>query len=178
MAPIYIGSQVMRWNQLNNRMLRCKTGYTLLEMAIAVSIMGLFSVMAAPSLHRTIQDLRFRRSAEEVVGILKTIRAEAVTRQRSMHVALNPVAQQFYVGWDQNGDGVIGASEWNPIASNLPAGLLRSNQLPNGRFNSRGMFHAPVSFWELELMGPLAQKRYVYVFPSGHIALTEERLPQ
>lgn len=146
-------------------------------MAIAVSLLGMMSVLTGPSLHRTIQDLRFRRSAEEVVGILKTVRAEAVTRQRSMHIALNPVAGQFYVGWDRNGDGAVSTAEWSPVMATLPSGLFRGN-VPNGRFNSRGMFHTPLSFWELQLVGPQGQTRYVYVFPSGHVALTEERLPQ
>ena len=159
-------------------MLRKISGYTLLELAIGVSLLGMMSVMTGPSLHRTIQDLRFRRSAEEVVGILKTVRAEAVTRQRSMHLALNPLAGQFYVGWDRNGNGSVDASDWSPIAATLPAGLFRSSPVPNGRFNSRGMFHTHASPWEVELVGPQGQQRYVYIFPSGHIALTEERLPQ
>lgn len=152
-------------------------GYTLIEMAIAASILGLVSMASGPSVFRAMEALRFRRAVEDMAGVLRIVRAEAIAARRTTHVAFNAGNGQFHTARDENANGVIDATEWRPLATRIPTQYIGSASPPVGRFSARGIFFTSTGLWAVRLNGPDSTVRFLNVLPSGHIAVTESAMP-
>ncbi len=60
------------------------SGFTLIEMMVAVAIMGILAAVAFPSLQTMLRNSEVRNAAESVVNGLQRARAEAVSRNSNV----------------------------------------------------------------------------------------------
>mgnify|MGYP003858223695 FL=1 len=84
------------------------TGFTLIELMIAVAIVGIILVVAVPSFTAMNQDSAFTTSANAFIGALKLARTEAVKRGSTISVEAGSATtwgDGFSVFADTNGDG-------------------------------------------------------------------------
>lgn len=88
-------------------------GFTLTELMVTVSIVGIMLALAVPSLRSFILDNRLASQAAEFAGALAMARSEAT--KRSSRVVVSPVVSGFDSGWqvwsDSNGNALLDPGE-------------------------------------------------------------------
>lgn len=88
-------------------------GFTLTELMVTVSIVGIMLALAVPSLRSFILDNRLASQAAEFEGALAMARSEAT--KRSGRVVVSPVVSVFDSGWqvwsDSNGNALLDPGE-------------------------------------------------------------------
>lgn len=88
-------------------------GFTLTELMVTVSIVGIMLALAVPSLRSFILDNRLASQAAEFTGALAMARSEAT--KRSSRVVVSPAVSGFDSGWriwaDSNGNTLLDPSE-------------------------------------------------------------------
>ncbi|MEW5975192.1 MAG: GspH/FimT family pseudopilin [Acidobacteriota bacterium] len=118
------------------------TGFTLLEVLVVMVLLGLLASLAIPPVGRGMTVLRLRTSSNQIAGMLRLARAQAVREQ-----------QIYWAGFDQEKNQVEVVSENGKVRKTLA--------LPQG-----------VSLREVSLLGEHDQDRasgtsYFFFSPNG-----------
>ena len=107
-----------------SRLGRSAPGYTLLEVMIVVSVLGLALAAGTPYMSGYLQSKNLQNSVTELASRFNLARSRAVTEHNSYRVVLNqPADGEYLVHDDDNNDGSIdgGESVMGPFM--LPAGV-------------------------------------------------------
>jgi type IV fimbrial biogenesis protein FimT len=145
----------MRTQQINSKHLKTKVlvnGFTLIEVLVAVSILGVLIAIAMPSFTTTIRRFRTEAIRDDLIASLQVARSEAIRRgvSNSVTVSRTPasgscmadttVAGQWSCGWqifiDANG---------NNIFDDGAANLIQQSEVPTG-FSVTDISAAPSNF--------------------------------
>ena len=90
------------------------TGFTLIELMIAISILALILVVGVPSFRVTIQNNRVITNANELISAVMIARNEAIKRGVNVQIMSNSGNSNWTTGWtiitDDNNDGVFNSS--------------------------------------------------------------------
>lgn len=173
-------------------------GFTLIELMVAVSVVGVLLSLAAPSFSDLVASNRMSSQANEFMGSLQLARSEAV--RRSQPVTLRAADDNYSKGWtvfaDSNGDGSA-ASATNPadglpireistlggsvalkrqICTGSPCTFANSTTDPGRKFvvfTARGAISAstPAYFKICDPSKPLAKGRLLQVNVVGKISV-------
>ena len=83
----------------NRSRMRCHraTGFTLVELMVAIVIAGILAALAVPSFSNLIASQRAKSIASELYAALSKARSEAITR--NANVSLSPKAGGWQNGW-------------------------------------------------------------------------------
>ena len=116
--------------------IKSKAGFTLVELMIAVAIIGIMAAIATPGLIAWLPNYRLKSAARDVYSALQNARLLAVKENTSVRVIfvddVTPANQDFY-RIDINGNGVVDrAGEYqvnlsgygSGVAFGFPAGLI------------------------------------------------------
>lgn len=102
---------------------RIKKGFTLLELLIVLTIIGVASAIVGVSLYRSLDDIRLKGSAKEIAAALRYARVQAVVEKRIYTFSLDPEKRLYYI------------SAWFPLESPPSPGgegWVMGNTLPKG----------------------------------------------
>ena len=98
---------------------RTERGLTLIELMVALTILGILGVLAVPSFNRVIQNNRMATQVNEMVGTLTVARSEAIKQGTSVTVCKSADGSAcagsgtWTQGWivflDVGGDGAVDA---------------------------------------------------------------------
>ena len=88
-------TQVQRWNLSTNASRKTGGGFVLIEMLMVVGLIGLMAVVATISLSAMWGNLRFKRQAEELVGVFQMAYNAAAQSDRRYAVILDFTEQAF-----------------------------------------------------------------------------------
>ena len=174
-------------------MVHRESGLTILELVIAVFFILIISAFAIPSLNKAMKIYQLNDSANQLAGILKFTRYEAI-RRNSPISCLNQQAAASgpaNVWTDTNGDGVeqptekqivLGSSvnlqpagavpNTAALANAIGAGVLTAVNTVNGNvtFDQRGAVVAPAVYvFYVGNTSPDGGFRAVIILPSGSI---------
>jgi general secretion pathway protein H len=67
-------------------------GFTMLEMLVAISIVGLLLAVAVPASFRFYESIQYRQAVRDVITTLASARYQAINSGRAQDVAIDPVA--------------------------------------------------------------------------------------
>jgi type IV fimbrial biogenesis protein FimT len=79
---------------------RKSQGFTLIELMVAITVLGVISALAAPSFKQLLAAQRVRVTAYNIVGDLVFARSEAV--KRGENVTVTPTSSAWTNGWSIN----------------------------------------------------------------------------
>ena len=94
-----------------NRFLKPQTGFTLIEMLLAVVIMGILASVAVPSFSKWKEKHEINGQAQKVYFDLMLARTSAVKNNNLVHVAFNTTSNTYTIHDDTNSDGTQDAGE-------------------------------------------------------------------
>jgi type IV fimbrial biogenesis protein FimT len=123
--------------------LRAEQGFTLTELLVAVTVVGVLSAIAAPSLSAMIATQQVRTATVDLYAALSYARSEAI--KRNSVVSITPHDGNFAKGYDLGAGGVVLRSELGSptVAITAPGGIALA-------FDGFGRLTTPASY-RLEL---------------------------
>ena len=124
-------------------------GFTLIEMLMAVAIIGVLAGMSAVALDRMKSRGNFASATGDFIATLRTARAEAFARGNPTVVVVDMDARQWWAVEDVNGDFALASfSSSSPAPS--PDRLIYQGQLPTN------VSFGPVNGWGAALPAPFS----------------------
>lgn len=127
------------------------TGFTLLELAVALAVAGLLALASVPAITRYIQDYRLEGAASNIVGDIRLCRHKAVAEANNYIIVLDPDDDSYSIIDDDDNNGVSDHGEQVIGPVDLPGGMdLRNGPWlafpddelilrPNGTANATGI---------------------------------------
>jgi general secretion pathway protein H len=67
-------------------------GYSLMELMVVLAVLAVAAAVVAPAVGRTAEDVRTRADVGAVAAFLRAARAQAITREQTLEVVLDPHA--------------------------------------------------------------------------------------
>jgi type II secretory pathway pseudopilin PulG len=105
-------------------------GYSMVEMAVSLSVLLILTAIAIPSLMRSIRTYQLNDAAARLSDMLKFTRFEAVRRNKQINFLMQASGTGWLVGTDSNNSGSIGPTEKQQLiagfATLLPGGVAPS----------------------------------------------------
>jgi type IV fimbrial biogenesis protein FimT len=98
-------------------------GFTLVELMISISIMGLITVLAVPGFTRFLQSWKLQGEANQFAATLRTARAAAVTKNINVVFTFDPDDETFFYFEDSDRDGLQDNSEYCSATYSLETGI-------------------------------------------------------
>ena len=100
-----------------------RKGFTLVELMISVSIMGLIAVLSVPGFSRFLQSWKLMGDANQFAGVLRTARAAAVTKNISVVFNFDTDDETFFYYEDNDRDGSLDNNEYCSATYSLESGI-------------------------------------------------------
>lgn len=91
---------------------RQSAGFSLFELMVVVSVIGILAAVAAPAIRETLVNARLRSETQLLFGTLQWSRAEAVRRNTCVGITFDPAAASYTAFAD---DGAAGGTQCDRI---------------------------------------------------------------
>lgn len=165
--------------------MRCSThtnavsGFTLMELMIAIAVLGIMATLAVPALTDLIRNNRVTSQSNELVALINFARSESIRRNNSITVELTSKTN----GWsgevkDPGGEGVgpctstdaLRCAEYDQVL--LTSGLLTDDKA-TFKFNNRGYvdgFSEVLLELEHTDCSGTRQRSEIVILPTGQVS--------
>jgi prepilin-type N-terminal cleavage/methylation domain-containing protein len=122
--------------RLDRPALAAPAGYSLVELAVALAIVGTVTAMATPAVLATVDDSRALAAAHYISTRLQQTRMEAVARTSNVAVRFVPIGSTYAytVYQDGNGDGVLNRDIQSGVDGAIHAAERLGDQFPGVDF--------------------------------------------
>ncbi len=84
---------------------RQSAGFSLFELMVVVTVIGILAAFAAPAIRETLVNARLRSETQLLLGTLQWSRAEAVRRNTCVGIIFDPAAASYTAFADDGADG-------------------------------------------------------------------------
>jgi prepilin-type N-terminal cleavage/methylation domain-containing protein len=98
-------------------------GFTLVELAVALSVLGVLAMVSVPAITRYIQDYRLDGASSNLIGELRLCRHRAVAEGNNYVMILNPATETYTILDDDNNNGDADHGEQVVGPVDMPGGL-------------------------------------------------------
>lgn len=102
---------------------RNKSGFTLVELMIAISILGIVIILSVPNFNRFMNTWRLKGEAEQFGVTLRTARSAAVMKNIDVVFSFDMTSNTYSYFEDKNRDGSIDSDEYESATHELPANV-------------------------------------------------------
>ncbi len=92
--------------------LKDETGFSLVELMIVIAIIGILSVIAAPSFLRSLPEKRLKAAARNLYADMQRARLLAVRKNKKIRVIFVTAVSPGYYYFDENGNSKLDAAEF------------------------------------------------------------------
>jgi type IV fimbrial biogenesis protein FimT len=110
---------------------RRERGFTLIELMVTISVLGVLLAIAAPSFTRLIAANKMATQTNEFVGAMNLARSEAVRRGVAVSVRSNASTLNFASGWKVFTDALLAGTPATPATAN-DGTIVRENSIGTG----------------------------------------------
>lgn len=124
------------------RSTRHSTGFTLIELMIAIAVLAIVLVLAGPSYSDFVQRRQLNTLAVDLVAGIHLARSEAITQRDT--VSLQPVGGDWADGWEVVTSGGSVLFEQGPYPTGYSFNMASGSA--DFTFNSRGRLARPDTF--------------------------------
>ena len=151
-------------------------GFSLLDTAVAVAILGLLVLAATPGILGRIPHYDLRNAQSAVFSELRAARRLSLSESRSVSVDIAPSLLTVTVKIDRNDNGIYEEDELSVLDVSRFGSISLQINSGTGIFRPRGTFWGPNGLWEIKISVDGAGDKYVYAFPGGLIQKSDEQL--
>jgi len=111
-------------NKTNDKLMRknCESGFTMIEMMIAVAIVGIASVIAIPNIGEWLARYHLKQAMTEIAGDLNLAKLTAMNRNRQASVTLQMVGALVQVSGTSGGQQIFPTQSLMSRVNALPGG--------------------------------------------------------
>ena len=115
-------------------------GFTLAEVMVVVSILGLLAVLSIPRFNRYHETMKLVSDSQKLASKLRLARSAAIMKNANAVFRFNPNANTYFYFEDNDADGVVDSSEYQSGTSEFAKGIrvTYSLSLPEVTFESKG----------------------------------------
>ena len=120
---------------------RSVRGFTLTELMVVITIMGLLLAVSSPGLARFASDWRLNGAASTMAMSMRAARSAAVNKNINVVFFFDQDAGEYFFLEDTNGNGTADAGERQTGVQELPAGIAIGDvdlPQPSITFSSKG----------------------------------------
>lgn len=164
-------------------------GFTIIELLIVLTIVGIFGMIAVPGFLQTIQDNRLTAQANDMLGALYFARSEAIKLNDDVQLCRSNnqtscTASSYADGWiiwnDADEDGAVATSEIIRVGGALEGGNVVYHSLTDAAavatntvtFTSRGLSSAQGT-WQICDSRGASEAKAVVLSLSGRAKVSE-----
>ena len=160
-----------------------QAGFTLIELMVAVVIVGIVAAIAVPSFEYTIANSRISSTANNVVGAFNLARVEAAQRGTDVNISsvsgtTNWGSQGYRIWLDGDADNAYDAGEelrvYDPVGNGLT--LTAGGTATTIDFNASGFASAAITL-TLCSSSTAIDDRQIATALSGRVSITEVNCP-
>ena len=153
-------------------------GFTLLEMAIAVAVVGLIASIAVPNIISQMPTRKLNETVWNLNAKIRLARTKSMSFGAVTTMSYDAGTRTFTFWTDENGDTVMDNSEvmTNTVESTYGISIYTYPSTKNkGQFNPDGSFTGSNPYFNIGLMILQADrakfKYWVYVWPTGLVTV-------
>lgn len=164
-------------------------GFTIIELLIVLTIVGIFGMIAVPGFLQTIRDNRLTAQANDMLGVLYFARSEAIKLHDDVQLCISSnqtscTAGSYEDGWliwnDADDSGTVESSEIIRVGGGLDGGNVIYHALTDAAtvatntvtFSSRGLSSAQGT-WQICDTRGASEAKAVVLSLSGRAKVSE-----
>ena len=128
---------MMKYRNMN----KSEAGFTLTELMIVISILGLIAVLAVPNIKGFLQTWKLNGETQELASTLRTARSAAVRRNAEVVFTFDMNTNSYFYFEDDDGDGGYDNGEYMSETKEMDPGVvITAHTLPTNTitFGSKG----------------------------------------
>ncbi|MDZ7861034.1 MAG: GspH/FimT family pseudopilin [Candidatus Krumholzibacteriota bacterium] len=128
--------------KINQRSYFCgRGGFTLVELMIVISVMGLIAIMALPNINGFLQSWKLNGETQEFISTLRCARSAAVKNNTSVVFSFDLSNNTYFYFEDDDGDGGRDTDEYMSGTKEMAPGIRIAAHTLSGNtltFESKG----------------------------------------
>jgi Tfp pilus assembly protein FimT len=152
------------------------TGYTLIDLAVALAIMGIVGFFGVLAVRNVMPRHYLNGAAAAIRAELRTARMQARTEGYPVLMVLNTWSNALQAKIDRNLNSTYESDEIRTLALDGYGDVSISASTTVGVFRASGAFQCATGMWKINLSLPSSESRYVYVFAGGEVEDVEDSL--
>lgn len=159
-----------------------QSGFSLMELMIVLTVVGIFATVAVPSYQTIIQNGRLTSETNEFIGALYYARSEAVKLRSDVQVCKSDDGQtcdsnlDWNEGWlvwsDADSDGAVDQNEILRVGAESEGQISIFATMDDVTFSSRGLSTLSGT-WQLCDNRGTAKAKAIVISPSGRVRASE-----
>lgn len=144
-------------------------GFSLTEMMVAIGILAMMSVIAAPFIVGQMPGFKMRQAVQQLAADLQATRMQAISENTTAQVSFEASRKQYTLWIDRNRDGARSREEERLVKLPRDRHLTLYTYPTEGTFDARGLFHSDMDYMYIRLWRGDTVPYFLYVYPNGEV---------